>query len=175
MVVDVPNNHSDNKLPILDMKVYIKDGYIVYEHFEKPMASKLVISSRSAHSDQTKRSVHISECVMRMVNTSPRLSWQEHVVPHLTEYCRRMMRAGYSETYRKEILRHAKNIYDHKLKMDTEGQQPLNRSRDYKKAERRMEKKLKKRSWSTRGGLHSSYHSSRHSGRRTGTEAPSHL
>ena len=152
MEVDVPSNHEDDKLPILDMKVYMKDNYIVYEHYEKPMASKLVISARSAHSDQTKRSVLISECVRRMLNTSPRLSWQDFVVPHLTEYCRRMMRAGYSEKYRKDILQHAINIYDHKLKMDADGVQPLNRPIGYMKIERRKQKKLKKRSWGTRGG-----------------------
>ena len=63
------------------------------------LGTPLVISARSAHSDQTKKSVHISEWVCRMCNTSPRLPWEEAVVPHLTEYCRRMMAAGYSQTY----------------------------------------------------------------------------
>ena len=56
----------------------------MHEHYAKPMATRLIISARSAHSDQTKRSVHVSECVSRMVNTSPDLSWEEHIVPHLT-------------------------------------------------------------------------------------------
>ena len=46
--VDLPENYDDKKLPILDIKCYMKDGYIVYEHYEKKMSSKLVISSRSA-------------------------------------------------------------------------------------------------------------------------------
>ena len=93
MEVDLPSNYEDDKLPILDMKVYMRDNFVVYEHYSKPMATKLVISARSAHSDQTKKSVHISECVRRMCNTSPHLPWEEAVVPHLTEYCRRMMAA----------------------------------------------------------------------------------
>ena len=153
MEVDLPSNYDDGKLPILDMKVYMRDNFVVYEHYSKPMATKLVISARSAHSDQTKKSVHISECVRRMCNTSPRLPWDEAVVPHLTEYCRRMMAAGYSQTYRKEILRNAMRIWDSKLKDDREGIKPLNRPRGYRKLERRHEKRIKKRTWGTKGGF----------------------
>ena len=75
MTVDLPENFEDKKLPILDMKVWLgeEDGRIYYQHFEKPTSSKLVISSRSAHSGTCKRSVHINELVRRMSNTSQRL------------------------------------------------------------------------------------------------------
>ena len=151
--VDMTFNYDDGKLPILDMKCYMKNDVVVYEHYSKPMATDLIISARSAHSEQTKRSVHISECVRRMMNTSPLLSWEEHTVPHLNEYSRRMMAAGYSQTYRKEILRHAVSIYEHKLEQDREGIQPLNRPRGYKRAERRTAKRVKKRTWATKGGF----------------------
>ena len=152
MEVDLPSNYSSGKLPILDMQCYMQQGQVMHEHYAKPMATRLVISARSAHSEQTKRSVHISECVRRMVNTSPDLSWDQHIVPHLTEYCRRMMAAGYSQTYRKEIIRNAVNIYDGKLQDDEDGVQPLYRPRGYRKVERRKEKRKKKQSWATRGG-----------------------
>ena len=152
MEVDMPSNYEDNKIPILDMKVYKEDDFIVYEHYAKPMATELIISARSAHSEQTKRSVNISECVRRMMNTSPRLSWDDYVVPHLNEYARRMMAAGYSQTYRKEILRNSISIYEHKIKQDRDGVTPLNRPRGFQKAERRTDKRVKKRTWATRGG-----------------------
>ena len=152
MEVDIPENHEDGKLPILDMKVYMSEGYVVYEHYSKPMATNLVISARSAHSDQTKRSVHISECVRRMCNTSPRLSWDEAVVPHVSEYSRRMMAAGYSQTYRKEIIRNSVKIYDSKIRDDAEGIKPLNRPRGFQKKERHQEKRRRKMTWGTRGG-----------------------
>ena len=47
MEVDMPSNYEDNKIPILDMKVYKKDDFIVYEHYAKPMATDLIISARS--------------------------------------------------------------------------------------------------------------------------------
>ena len=62
------------------------------------------------------------------------------------------MAAGYSQTYRKEIIRNAVNIYDSKLRDEEDGVQPLNRPRGYQKVERRKAKKKKKQSWATRGG-----------------------
>ena len=59
MEVDICENHSDNKIPILDMKCWIdENGNALYQHYEKPVSTKLVISSRSAHSNNCKRSVH---------------------------------------------------------------------------------------------------------------------
>ena len=61
MEVDTCRKHSDGKLPILDMKCWLDhEGYAVYQHYEKSVATKLVISSKSAHSNSCKRSVHIS-------------------------------------------------------------------------------------------------------------------
>ena len=123
-----------------------------YQHYEKPTASKLVISSRSAHSGTCKRSVHINELVRRMSNTSQRLDWTEHVAPVLTEYMRRMMAAGYKENYRKDILKNAISIFKIKLEKSKEGITPLNRPKDYRKAERRKEKIEKKKNWANKDG-----------------------
>ena len=152
MEVDLPCNHPDGKLPILDMKCYVRDDRILYEHYEKKVSSKLVISARSAHSAQTKRSVHISELVRRMMNTSPLLDWSEHCAPVLTEYLRRMMAAGYDEKYRKDVLCQAVNIYDSKVKHDADGSVTLNRPNGFRKLERRKEKIQSRRTWSTKGG-----------------------
>ena len=152
MEVDLPSNHPDGKLPILDMKCYVKNDLILYEHYEKKVSSKLVISARSAHSAQTKRSVHISELVRRMMNTSPLLDWSEHCAPVLTDYLKRMMAAGYNERYRKDILCQAVNIYDSKVRKDADGSVPLNRPNGFRKLERRQEKIQSRRTWSTQGG-----------------------
>ena len=150
---DLPSRHRNNKLPILDMKVHLDtDGYLIHEHYEKEVSSKLVISARSAHSSNSKRSVHISELVRRMLNTSRRLDWNEYVAPVLQEYMGRMMAAGYSEQYRENILRNAIAVYDSKVVEDSEGGTPLNRPNGYKKTERRKEKKKKRNNWGTKGG-----------------------
>ena len=146
--IDLPENHPDGKLPILDMKSWLDpSGNILYQHYEKPMASKQVISARSAHSESSKRAVHISECVRRMVNTSRRLDWTEYFVPVLTNYMERMKKAGYRETYRRNVIMTALDVYDSKQKKDLAGETPLNRPSGYKKVERRREKKKKKKDW----------------------------
>ena len=152
MEEDLPSRYEDKKLPILDMKCWIsEDGHLEYEHYEKPMASKLVIPARSAHSDNSKRNVHVCELVRRLMNTSRRLSWSQYFVPILEEYMKRMMKAGYHEEYRKDVLAHALNIYQTKLDENDAGGVPLNRPNSYKKVERKKQKKIKKRYWSKKG------------------------
>ena len=62
-----------------------------------------------------------------MLNCSPQLSWAEVVVPVLETYMRRMSKAGYSESYRHDVLTSAVNIYEKKLKDEADGTCPLNR------------------------------------------------
>ena len=146
MECDLPSNHSNQKLPILDMEVWLEeDGSVLYQHYEKPMASKLVISERSAHSNSSKRSVHINELTRRMYNTSRKLNWDEHVAPVLSEYLGRMMAAGYSESYRKDILENALRIWDVKCQKSDDGIEPLNRPKGYRKLERKEKELVNKR------------------------------
>ena len=65
---------------------------------------------------------------------------------------RRMMRAGYSEVYRHDVLTSAVNIYKKKLKDDTDGTCPLNRPPGYKMVERRKQKRDKKQNWTGKKG-----------------------
>ena len=74
MEADLPVKNEDCKLPILDMKCWMSsENYAVYTHYEKPMATKQVISARSAHPDKCKRSVHVSEMVRRCYIQETRL------------------------------------------------------------------------------------------------------
>ena len=75
------------------------------------MASKLVISERSAHPKSGKRSVHIAEIVRRLMNTSRELDWDQYVVPILSEYMARMKAAGYNQDYRQHVLQNALSVY----------------------------------------------------------------
>ena len=122
----------------------------MYTHYGKPMATKQVISARSAHPDQCKRSVHVCEIVRRCLNTSRKLEWSEHAVPHLDDYMNRMKRAGYHEAYRRDVLVNALNVYEKKVNESDSGGVPLNRGRKYKVLERRKEKLQKKRNWNKR-------------------------
>ena len=87
-----------------------------------------------------------------MYNSSRELDWDTEVAPVVSEYCGRMMAAGYTEQYRKNILKHALAIYDDKINKNDAGDVPLNRPKGYKKLERRKMKKNKKKNWSSKNG-----------------------
>ena len=64
----------------------------------------------------------------------------------------RMMTAGYSEGYRRQILKHALGIYRKMKEEDSSGIRPLYRPKDWQLDERRQQKKKKKHNWSAKGG-----------------------
>ena len=129
-----------------------KEGTIMYQHYEKQVSSKTVLHAESAHSAACKRSVHTQEVLRRLMNSSRLLEWKSEVTPVITEYMKRMKKAGYRERYRKEVLRHALGIYDDKIKMNDEGKRPLYRPKNYKKKERKAAKQRKKNQWAKKGG-----------------------
>ena len=114
MEEDHPGKYPDEKMPILDMKVWMDtNGIILYQHYQKPMSSKQVMHSQSALSNQCKRSVHTQEVVRRLLNSSVRLNWDTEMAPVITEYMGRMKVAGYGQSYRKSVLQRA---YKFKIK-----------------------------------------------------------
>ena len=154
MEEDYPSKNEDNKLAILDMKTSMdEDGYIVHQHYEKPMTSKKVISSQSAQSRGCKKSVHVQELLRRILNTSSRLAWSEYVTPVLTEYMSRMMTAGYDEGYRRSILTNTFRIYDKMVKDQEDGVRPMSIPQNWHAEERRLNKRKKRHNWSTSGGF----------------------
>ena len=153
MEEDSPRNHANRKVPILDMEVWSNDdGYILYQHFEKPMASRQVLNAKSAQSESCKRNVHVQELVRRMLNCSTKLNWQEYVAPFLTDYMARLLMAGYNEHFRRRTLEHALGTYDKLRYEDEAGTRPLNRPDDWNMEERRKQKKKRRHNWATKGG-----------------------
>ena len=150
---DYPSNNQSGKLPILDMRVWInQEGYLLYEHYEKPMSSKRVMHSQSAQSGTCKKSVHVQEILRRMLNMSSRLNWKECGAPVVSEYMARMKDAGYNEQFRRSTLLHAVRILDKMKEEENEGKRPVFRPKNWQKEQRKIDKRKKKHSWSTKGG-----------------------
>ena len=153
MEADWPSKNEDKRLPILDMKVWTdEEGTALYSHYEKPVTRKTVLHSRSAHPASCKRSVHTQEVLRRVLNCSRRLDWNEEAAPTVTEYMRRMRDAGYTERYRKDVLKQALSIYDKKLADEREETRPVYRPKGYKREERWKQKELKRFNWAKKGG-----------------------
>ena len=128
-----------------------EDGEIRFQHYEKPMASKLVLSAGSALPAQQKRNIHTNECVRRLRNCDPSMSWGERK-EFLQNYVIRMYHAGYSESFRQDIIKQAIARYEGMLKADGDGHHPLYRPRDWKEQERREQRGRKKKDWFSKGG-----------------------
>ena len=153
MEADWTSKNEDQKMPILDMKVWTNgDGILLYQHYEKEVSSKTVLHAQSAHSAACKRGEHTQEVLKRLMNCSFRLNWEEETAPVITEYMRRMKVAGYAEKYRKEVLEHAIAIYDKKWEQDKNGTRPIFRPKTWKKEERREMREKKRNNWATRDG-----------------------
>jgi hypothetical protein len=154
MEADHPNKNDDKKMAILDMKVWqdIQLGCILFQHFEKPMATKSIMHAASAQSASCKKSVHTQEVLRRLLNSSTNLDWATETAPIISTYMSRMMTAGYPEKYRKHTLERSLRIYDKMIKDDLEGIRPIYRPKDWNIGERRKSKRKKQHSWATMGG-----------------------
>ena len=68
--VDVPSNYEEDKMPILDMKVWLNDeDEVEYMFYEKPMKSTLVINKQSALPENVKMKTLTQEVFRRLHNT----------------------------------------------------------------------------------------------------------
>ena len=81
--VDFPSKHEDGMVPVLDLKVVVRENRLVHEFYEKPCAAKMIIPSNSAHSRKMKMAVLVKEGIRRLRNNSQgrtvRLSWKSGV------------------------------------------------------------------------------------------------
>ena len=126
---DTPERNEDQKLPILDLKVFLNDeNYLVHEFYEKPSRNPRVILASSALSWTLKRTIHTQELLRRMKNNSTFLD-ESLKNEHLSKYLHKMKISGYTQKFRTECLLSAKNAYKILVfNHETEGK-PLFRTR----------------------------------------------
>ena len=160
--VDYPSNHRDQKLPILDLKVWLETrekeienqvvnmSVIMYELYSKEMVSKPVINARSALSWSTKRTVLTHDVLSVLLNRSKLLPW-ERVVENVKEMVLRMQYLGYSEKFRCEVVNTALKAYETSKKAYQEGERPLHQPRELKREEQDQEKARKRSNWYKKG------------------------
>ena len=146
--VDCPSMHPEtNKVPVLDLQVSVKSGtQIVYEFYEKPVASKFVIPQNSAHSKSMKMSVLVEEGVRRLRNCSRGMDGQKSRNV-MTSWAHKLRRSGYPGTTRHQVIKAACEKYEKMCQDEDEGVRPIHRSRDWKRKERRRQKELKQTNW----------------------------
>ena len=143
---DFPANHDEQKVPILDIKVWIENDRVMHEYYSKSVSSKSVIDERSAMPTKDKRTVLTQDLLRVIMRCSPDLPW--HMKKrHIEEYSMRMQFSGYSEGFRKEIVRSAIKAYQKIKRQVRKGKRPLYRTKEWRKKERAKEKRKKKSKW----------------------------
>ena len=160
---DFPSKNSDKKLPILDLKVWIKEvevevegqnvfGPKLYYHFyRKPMSNWLLIPAKSAMSNSVKRTA-ITQYGLRILrNTKLELEW-EIVAELLSEFAERLRDSGYGERFRVEVIRSILEGWRKMVEEQEKGGRPINRPRKWNQGEREESKWRKKTSWYSAGG-----------------------
>ena len=148
MTTEVPSDHPDKKVPMLDMKVWVDDesSDIFYEFYEKPTKNRYLISKDSAM-PMRKKIDSLSQGVFRRLhNTKHELSWNVKVVI-LEKYMTELKASGYSERDRYEILRSGIYRYENLRKMEDEGKRPFFGNRLFNRNERDTIKARKKTNW----------------------------
>ena len=134
MTEDFPSKYSSGDMPILDMKVRMKDGFIEHRHYTKPMASKSVIQASSAFTAAEKMNILVNEGNRRLKNYSPHLSWEEKK-RDLTTLMIQMEEGGHKESFRAVVAVRTVARYQNSLKNHQWGKKRMYRSREEQKQE----------------------------------------
>ena len=152
---DVPSNYEDEKLPILDMKVWIKtivteegteNSVIMHEYYMKEVSSKYLIMAKSAMSWGSKRTILTQECLRIILNCSQDLQWKQ-IAEHLSIFTQRMQLSGYDKQFRYEIVKSAINAFMKMKENEINNIRPIHRPKNWKINERKIEKEKKKQNW----------------------------
>ena len=150
LTTDTPSENADNKVPILDLKCWVGEGRdgkerVLYEHYMKNMASRLLVHRQSAMSIQSKRTILTQQCLRVMLNCSEHID-EETKNGHLSYFMARMQSSGYDHKFRLEVLKSAKTAYGRMKEKESRGE-PMHRSRTTNREERKKDKAEKKKKW----------------------------
>ena len=124
----------------------VKKPQVLHSHYSKPMANDFVIHKSSAVSSKNKENILIADLTRVMRNVSTKCSEQERR-GKIQHFISRMQYSGYGMDERIRVYRSAKRRYDEMLKKDSDGVEPMYRSKDWNRSERVKNKELKKRNW----------------------------
>ena len=135
LTIDYPSNYPDGKIPMLDVKMWIEEGEsgqkIMYEHYEKEMATKAVINAKSAISMKTKRTILAQEMLRILLHCSKYLPW-ETVCTHVNKFMNKLQYSGYKQSFRYNVVRSGMNAYKVIKQSETMGIRPMNRPKGWK-------------------------------------------
>ena len=147
MTTDVPSNHPDGKLPVLDMKVWLDDeNKIFFQFYEKIMKNRKVISRSSAMPMKMKMTVLTQEVFRRLHNTKEDVP-EETKVDILNRFMENLQLSGYNEKERYTILQGGFKTFNNLKEKEAKGDRPFYRPSSFRNVDRKRGKNDKKTNW----------------------------
>ena len=148
--VEYPSKYSDNKMPILDIKVWIEEKcgkrIIMYEFYSKEVSSKMTLHAQSAIAPHTKRTILTQEVLRILLHCSKELPWST-TTKHVNEIVKRMQFSGYTKEFRYQVVKSAINAYQKIVEAEKNGERPMYRHKGWKQKQREKEKEKKSKNW----------------------------
>ena len=143
---------------MLNVKMWIEEvngmRLILYEHYEKAMASMMVIHADSAIPRKVKRTVLTQEVLRIIRHCSKLITWEE-VRGHINKFMMKMQLSGYDQAFRCDIVKSAINAFEIMMEKEEMEIRPMHRPKEWQKAERMEQKERKKKDWYKQGGFDS--------------------
>ncbi len=158
LTIDYPSKHPEKKVPMLDVKMWIEEldnrRLLLYEHYEKPMATKSVVHEQSAIPTKNKRTILTQEVLRILLHCSSYLPWE---VPrtHINNFMLKMQYSGYGKMFRYHVVNGAINAYQKIREKEDLGIRPMHRPKNWERESRRKEKETKRKNWYKDGGFDS--------------------
>ena len=133
VTIDYPSKYRDKKVPMLDVRLWIEEVNgivrILYEHYEKEMATKMVIHAESAIPRSVKRTVLTQEVLRIMLHCSRNLPW-DVVRGHINKFIMKMQLSGYEQTFRYEVSKSSINAFQTMMMNEERGIRPIHRPKE---------------------------------------------
>ena len=149
---DRPTLHEDQKLPILDVKMWVtNNSKILHEFYQKDIFRKVVVNARSSLPWSTKRTALTKEILRIILKCSPDLPC-EQIKNHVEMFMARKQFSGYTKKYMSEVPNSALKAYTEIKRKDRQDEQPLHRPKQWKQKERKEQRRNKNNKCYKKGG-----------------------
>ena len=112
---EVADDFHNKKLPTLDTEIWVENGLIMFEFYEKPMSNNIVVQEKSALSESVKTATLTEEVVRRLKHTSQDLPLSRRLET-LEELSTKMATSGHKPQFMKRILTSGIIKYERKIR-----------------------------------------------------------
>ena len=130
VTVDYPSNHTNNKMPMLDLEVWVdSQGIIKHNFYMKETAYKGLVRVDSGLSGTSIRNILFSEGMRRLSNCSPEMEWKDKVI-YLDQLNMFMKEGNHRENFRSTLTENIIRNYVKILNSHNEGSRLIYRSKE---------------------------------------------